>query len=181
MGFVVRRGFVEWDLVTVLPEIERALWEVGVRAALLRRETETVLLAPFVRGVDVNCVEVRSRSKFNAHVHRDDVQVIRVNPAEPVTRDQVRAAIKYCKYIELPLRPLLRDLRALAKWLNVLEPEVTIFSTPVESVRDVKSPLDVAALLVEISGDESWSLPIKDSLGVLAELVAQTWPSTDTC
>lgn len=181
MGFVIRRGFVEWDLVTVLPEIERALWEVGVRAALLRRETETVLLAPFVRGVDVNCVEVKSRSKFNVHVYRDDVQIIRVSPVEPITRDQVRAAIKHGKYIELPLKPLLKDLKALAKWLNVLEPEVTIFSTPVEGIRDVKSPLDVAALLVEIGGDESWALPIKGSLGTLTELVAQTWPSTDTC
>lgn len=49
MASVVRRGFVEWDLAVVTPEVEKALWEVGVRAALLRAEAETALLAPFVR------------------------------------------------------------------------------------------------------------------------------------
>ncbi len=38
MASVVRRGFVEWDLAVVTPEVEKALWEVGVRAALLRAE-----------------------------------------------------------------------------------------------------------------------------------------------
>jgi hypothetical protein len=172
MASVVRRGFVEWDLAVVTPEVEKALWEVGVRAALLRAEAETALLVPFVRGVDVNWVEARGRDKFNVFVYRDEVQIIRVNPLAPLTRDQVRAARKYGKYVELPLRPLLRDLPLLARWLEVLEPDVTIFSTPVESLRDVKSPLDVAALLVEVSRDEGWVLPIKNSLGVLTELVA---------
>ncbi|MCC6036221.1 MAG: hypothetical protein LM559_04135 [Pyrobaculum sp.] len=172
MASVVRRGFVEWDLAVVTPEVEKALWEVGVRAALLRAEAETALLAPFVRGVDVNWVEARGRDKFNVFVYRDEVQIIRVNPHAPLTRDQVRAARKYGKYVELPLRPLLRDLPLLARWLEVLEPNVTIFSTPVESLRDVKSPLDVAALLVEVGRDEGWVLPIKNSLGVLTELVA---------
>ncbi len=172
MASVVRRGFVEWDLATVTPEIERALWEVGVRAVLLRAEAETALLAPFVRGVDVNWAEARGRDKFNVYVYREEVQIIRVNPHAPLTRDQVRAARRYGKYVELPLRPLLRDLPLLARWLEVLEPEVAIFSTPVESLRDVKSPLDVAALLVEIGRDERWALPIKSSLGVLTELVA---------
>ncbi len=172
MASVVRRGFVEWDLATVTPEIEKALWEVGVRAALLRAEAETALLAPFVRGVDVSWAEARGRDKFNVYVYREEVQIIRVNPHAPLTRDQVRAARRYGKYVELPLRPLLRDLPLLARWLEVLEPEVAIFSTPVESLRDVKSPLDVAALLVEIGRDEGWALPIKSSLGVLTELVA---------
>jgi len=172
MASVVRRGFVEWDLATVTPEIEKALWEVGVRAVLLRAEAETALLAPFVRGVDVNWAEARGRDKFNVYVYREEVQIIRVNPHAPLTRDQVRAARRYGKYVELPLRPLLRDLPLLARWLEVLEPEVAIFSTPVESLRDVKSPLDVAALLVEIGRDEGWALPIKSSLGVLTELVA---------
>ncbi len=172
MASVVRRGFVEWDLATVTPEIEKALWEVGVRAVLLRAEAETALLAPFVRGVDVNWAEARGRDKFNVYVYREEVQIIRVNPHAPLTRDQVRAARRYGKYVELPLRPLLRDLPLLARWLEVLEPEVAIFSTPVESLRDVKSPLDVAALLVEIGRDERWALPIKSSLGVLTELVA---------
>jgi len=172
MASVVRRGFVEWDLATVTPEIEKALWEVGVRAVLLRAEAETALLAPFVRGVDVSWAEARGRDKFNVYVYREEVQIIRVNPYAPLTRDQVRAARRYGKYVELPLRPLLRDLPLLARWLEVLEPEVAIFSTPVESLRDVKSPLDVAALLVEIGRDEGWALPIKSSLGVLTELVA---------
>lgn len=172
MASVVRRGFVEWDLATVTPEIEKALWEVGVRAVLLRAEAETALLAPFVRGVDVSWAEARGRDKFNVYVYREEVQIIRVNPHAPLTRDQVRAARRYGKYVELPLRPLLRDLPLLARWLEVLEPEVAIFSTPVESLRDVKSPLDVAALLVEIGRDEGWALPIKSSLGVLTELVA---------
>jgi len=69
----------------VTPEVERALWEVGVRAALLRAEAETALLAPFVRGVDVNWVEARGRDKFNIFVYRDEVQIIRVTPT-PLSR-----------------------------------------------------------------------------------------------
>ncbi|MEM0278267.1 hypothetical protein [Pyrobaculum sp.] len=172
MAFVVRRGFVEWDLATADPRVERALWEVGVRAAVLRGEWDTSLLAPFVRGVDIKWAEARGREKFNVYVYREDVQVIRVNPLYPLTRDQVRVAVKYGKYVELPLKPLLSNLPLLAEWLSVLEPEVAIFSTPVESLRDVKSPLDVASLLVELSGDPAWRRPIADSLGVLAELVA---------
>jgi len=105
-------------------------------------------------------------------VYREEVQIIRVNPLAPLTRDQVRTARRYGKYIELPLKPLLKDLPLLAKWLEVLEPEVVLFSTPVEDVRDVKSPLDVAALLVEVSRDERWVEPIKNALGILTELVA---------
>jgi hypothetical protein len=172
MAFVVRRGFVEWDLAVVTPEVERALWEVGVRAALLRREVETERLASFVRGVDINWAEARGRDKFNVVVYREEVQIIRVNPLAPLTRDQVRTARRYGKYVELPLKPLLKDLPLLAKWLDVLEPEVVLFSTPVEDLRDVKSPLDVAALLVEVGRDERWVEPIKNALGVLTELVA---------
>lgn len=169
---VVRRGFVEWDLVGVSLEIEAALWEVGVRAAVLRDERETCLLAPFVRGVDIKWAEATSRESFNRLVHRD-VQVVRVDPRVVVTRDQVKAALRRGVYIELSLRALVRDLALLANWLEVLEPEVALFSTPVESVVDVKSPIDTAALLVEISGDRSWATPIVDSLGILTELVAR--------
>ncbi|RFA94965.1 hypothetical protein [Pyrobaculum aerophilum] len=172
MAFVIKRGFVEWDFAVYSPEVEKALWEVGVRAALLRRETETSLIAPFVRGVDIKWAEAKGRDKFNVYVYREDVQLIRVNPYAPLTRDQVRAALKYNKYIELPLKPLLSNLPLLAEWLEVLEPEATVFSTPVESLGDVKSPLDVAALLVELSGDANWTAPFKNSLGVLTELVA---------
>jgi hypothetical protein len=115
MAFVVRRGFVEWDLAVVTPDVERALWEVGVRAALLRREAETELLAPFVRGVDINWAEARGRDKFNVVVYREEVQIIRVNPLAPLTRDQVRTARRYGKYVELPLKPLLKDL-PLVSW-----------------------------------------------------------------
>lgn len=171
MASVIKRGFVEWDVAVYTPEIERALWEVGVRAVLLRREAETSLLAPFVRGVDIKWAEARGRDKFNVYVYREGVQLIRVNPNAPLTRDQVRTALKYHKYIELQLKPLLSNLPLLAEWLEVLEPEATVFSTPVESLGDVKSPLDVAALLVELSGDSNWALPFKNSLAVLTELV----------
>ncbi|ACB39704.1 hypothetical protein [Pyrobaculum neutrophilum] len=173
MASVVRRGFVEWDLAAATPEVEKALWEVGVRAAVLRRDVETVLLAPVVRGVDVRWAEAESRDRFNAYVYREDVQVIRVNPHTPLTRDQVRAAARYGKYIELPLKPLLADVPLLARWLEVLEPDVVVFSTPVEELDDVKSPLDVAALLVEVGGDPSWRRPILNSLGILAELISE--------
>ncbi|AET31594.1 hypothetical protein P186_0126 [Pyrobaculum ferrireducens] len=171
-GVVVRRGFVEWDLASPGPAVERALWEVGVRAVLLREEAETSLLAPFVRGVDVKWAEARGRDKFNVYVYKPDVQLIRVSPHAPLTRDQVRAAVRYGKYVELQLRPLLSNLALLAEWLKVLEPEAVVFSTPVEGLRDVKSPLDVAALLVEISGGDDWIYPFKNSLAVLTELVA---------
>lgn len=173
MAFVIKRGFVEWDLAVVTPEIEKALWEVGVRAALLREEVETSLLAPVVRGVDVRWTEAKGREKFNVYVYREEVQIIRVNPFTPLTHDQVKTAVKYGKYIELPLRPLLKDLSLLARWLEVLEPEITIFSTPVESLSDVKAPLDIAALLIEISGDSSWRDAIVNSLGVLTELILE--------
>ncbi|ABO07933.1 hypothetical protein [Pyrobaculum calidifontis] len=169
---VVKRGFVEWDLVRVGPEVEAALWEVGVRAAVLREEAETEVIAPFVRGVDIRWAVASGREKFNKLVYRDDVQVIEVNPQTPITRDQARAALRYGKYVALPLKPLLKDLPLLAQWLDVLEPEATVVATGVENASDVKSPLDVAALLVEISGDENWALPIKNSLGILTELVA---------
>lgn len=168
---VVRRGFVEWDLVNVSPEVEAALWEVGVRAAVLRSERETCLLAPFVRGVDIKWAEATSREAFNKLVYRG-VQVVKVDPRVVVTRDQVKAALKHGVYIELSLKALIEDLSLLASWLEVLEPEVAIFSTPVESLRDVKSPIDAAALLVEVSGDRSWAAPILESLGILTELVA---------
>ncbi|MEM1598445.1 MAG: hypothetical protein QXP31_05045 [Pyrobaculum sp.] len=170
MAFV-KRGFVEFDVVNLTPEVESALFEVGVRAVVLREEAEAALVAPFVRGVDFSWAEARGRHYFNKLIHRE-VQVIRVNPLEPITRDQARAAYKYGKYVELPLRPLLRNLPLLAEWLRVLEPEGAIVSTAVEGARDVKSPLDIAALLVEISGDEDWAKPIKNSLGILTELVA---------
>lgn len=168
---VVRKGFVEWDLAYVSPEIEAALWEVGVRAAVLRDERETCLLAPFVRGVDVKWAEATSRETFNKLVYRD-VQVIKVDPHVVVTRDQVRTALRQGVYIELSLKTLIKDLALLANWLEVMEPEVALFSTPVENIADVKSPIDTAALLVEISGDKSWATPIVDSLGILTELVA---------
>ncbi len=166
----VKRGFVEWDLAVVTPNVEKALWEVGVRAALMRSEAATELLAAFVRGVDVRWGEAGGREKFNKYLHRE-VQLIRVNPRVPITRAQARAALKLGKYVELPIKPLLRDLPLLATWLEILEPEATVISTPVEAVEDVKSPLDIAALLVELTGDESWEASMRNYLATLVELV----------
>ncbi|MFN3803988.1 MAG: hypothetical protein ACK4SY_02925 [Pyrobaculum sp.] len=171
MAPVVKRGFVEWDLAAPSRQVEEALWEVGVRAAVLRREAATELLAPFVRGVDIRWAEASGREKFNVYLHRD-VQIIRVNWRNPISRAQARSALRYGKYVELPIRPLLGNLPLLWQWLEVLEPEATVVSTPVESPSDVKAPLDVAALLVEISRDSRWEAPVKNSLAILTELVA---------
>ncbi|MEM0370272.1 MAG: hypothetical protein QXK71_01895 [Pyrobaculum sp.] len=166
----VRKGFVEWDLVVVSLETEASLWEVGVRAAVLRKEAETCLLAPFVRGVDIKWAEAFNREMFNKLVYRD-AQVIRVDPRVIITRDQVKTAMRRGVYIELSLKTLIKDLPLLKEWLEVLEPEAVIFSTSVETPLDVKSPLDLTALLVEISGDKSWAAPILKSLDILVELV----------
>ncbi|MFN7106220.1 MAG: hypothetical protein ACK4M3_06535 [Pyrobaculum sp.] len=173
MALVVRRGFVEWDLAAPPSrQLEKALWEVGVRAALLRKEAATELLAPFVRGVDIRWAEASGREKFNTLLHRE-VQIVRVNWRNPITRAQARSASRYGKYVELPIRPLLKDLPLLWQWLEVLEPEATVVSTPVESLSDIKAPLDVAALLVEVSRDSRWETPVKNSLAILTELVAK--------
>lgn len=165
----IKRGFVEWDLRD--PTAEDLLWEVGVRAALVNRNVVTERIAPFVRGIDVKIAEVPNRSRFNVLVHREDLQILSVNPREVLTRDQVKTALKARKYIEVKLKPLLKDLELLAEWLDVLEPENTLFSTPVESPSDVKSPLDVASLLVEMTGDSAWVVPFRKGLDVLIELV----------
>ncbi len=165
----IKRGFVEWDLRD--PTAEDLLWEVGVRAALVNRNVVTERIAPFVRGIDVRIAEVPNRSRFNVLVHREDLQILSVNPREVLTRDQVKTALKARKYIEVKLKPLLKDLELLAEWLDVLEPENTLFSTPVESPSDVKSPLDVASLLVEMTGDSAWVVPFRKGLDVLIELV----------
>lgn len=165
----IKRGFVEWDLRD--PTAEDLLWEVGVRAALVNRDVVTERIAPFVRGIDVRIAEVPNRSRFNVLVHREDLQILSVNPREVLTRDQVKTALKARKYIEVKLKPLLKDLELLAEWLDVLEPENTLFSTPVESPSDVKSPLDVASLLVEMTGDSAWVVSFRKGLDVLIELV----------
>lgn len=165
----IKRGFVEWDLRD--PTAEDLLWEVGVRAALVNRNVVTERIAPFVRGIDVRIAEVPNRSRFNVLVHREDLQILSVNPREVLTRDQVKTTLKARKYIEVKLKPLLKDLELLAEWLDVLEPENTLFSTPVESPSDVKSPLDVASLLVEMTGDSAWVVPFRKGLDVLIELV----------
>lgn len=165
----IKRGFVEWDLRD--PTAEDLLWEVGIRAALVNRNVVTERIAPFVRGIDVKIAEVPNRSRFNVLVHREDLQILSVNPREVLTRDQVKTALKARKYIEVKLKPLLKDLELLAEWLDVLEPENTLFSTPVESPSDVKSPLDVASLLVEMTGDNAWVVPFRKGLDVLIELV----------
>ncbi len=165
----IRRGFVEWDLRD--PSAEDLLWEVGVRAALVRRGVVTRKIAPIVRGIDVGVVDVPSRSKFNVLVHREGAQILSVNPREVLTRDQVRTSLKMGKYVEIKLKPLLRDLELLAEWLEVLEPDNTLFATPVESPRDVKSPLDVESLIVELTGDSSWRIPFRKGLEVLVELL----------
>lgn len=170
---LIRRGFVEWDVVEINDDVEKALFEVGVRAVLLRREHATSLVAPFVRGVDVCVAEAKNREKFNVYVYRPEVQIIRVNPRAPITRSQARTALKMAKYVELPLAPLLSDIHLLAHWLEVLEPEATVISLGISRAEEVKAPLDVAALLVEISGDEGWALPIRNSLAVLTELLAR--------
>lgn len=107
---------------------------------------------------------------FNKLVYRD-AQVIRVDPRVIITRDQVKTAMRRGVYIELSLKTLIKDLPLLKEWLEVLEPEAVIFSTSVETPLDVKSPLDLTALLVEISGDKSWAAPILKSLDILVELV----------
>lgn len=163
----VRRGYVEWDLRD--SSAEDFLWEVGVRAALVRRGVVTRRIAALVRGVDVPVAEATSRSKFNVIVYKESVKLISVNPSQPLTRDQVRTAKRYGKIIEVPLRPLLRDLKTLAGWLEVLEPEIAVFSTPVDSPWSVKSPLDVENLLVELSGDPDWRAPIERGLELLVE------------
>ncbi|MGC8972635.1 MAG: hypothetical protein ACP5I3_03005 [Thermoproteus sp.] len=170
MAVRIRRGYVEWDLADAAAE--DLLWEVGVRAALVRQGVTTERIAPAVRGVDVRVVEVPNRSKFNVYVYREDVQVLSVNPRDVLTRDQVKAALKMGKYIEVRLRPLLGDLELLMEWLDVLEPENTLFSTPVESPRDVKSPRDVESLLVELTGDSSWRMPFERGLEIMATLLA---------
>lgn len=165
----IRRGFVEWDLRD--PSAEDLLWEVGVRVALVRRGVVTQKIAPVVRGVDVGVADVPNRSKFNVLVHKEDVQILSVNPREVLTRDQVKTSLKMGKYIEVKLKPLLKDLELLAEWLEVLEPDNTLFATPVESPSDVKSPLDVESLLVELTGDSSWRRPLRNGLNALVDLL----------
>ncbi|MEL9991933.1 MAG: hypothetical protein QXP98_04865 [Thermoproteus sp.] len=166
----IRRGFVEWDLAA--ESAEEALWEVGVRAALVRPGVVTEKIAPVVRGEDINTAYVPNRSKFNVYVYREEIQILTLNPSDVITRDQVRAALNAGKYLELRLKPLLKDVELLLKWLEVLEPEITLFSTPVESPRDVKSPIDIASLLVELTDDESWSRPFVKGMEILVELIS---------
>ncbi|MBP1449567.1 MAG: hypothetical protein JZD41_06120 [Thermoproteus sp.] len=167
----IRRGYVEWDLQTA--EAEDFLYEVGVRAALVRRGVVTTKIAPVVRGVDVKAAEAPSRSKFNVLAYRDNIKLIKVNPREILTKEQIKIAKKYGKFIEIPISPLLKDLSALAAWLDVLDPDNTVFSTPVDGPWSVKSPLDVAALLVEISGDNEWRKPFEKGLEYLVEMVLE--------
>lgn len=167
----IRRGFVEWDLRS--SDAEEQLWEVGVRAALARPGVLTTRIAPAVRGRDVLAAEVPNRAKFNVYVHREGVQVLTVNPREVLTRHQVRAALREGKYVELRLRPLLEDLGRLVSWLEVLEPEITLFSTPVGSPKDVKSPLDIGALLEELTEDPAWPRQLERGLEILVELMLE--------
>lgn len=170
MAIRVRRGYVEWDLADAAAE--DLLWEVGVRVALVRPGVATERIAPVVRGLDINAVEVPNRSKFNVYVYREDVQILSVGHREVLTRDQVKTALKMGKYVELRLKPLLEDLGLLLRWLDVLEPENTLFSTPVRSPRDVKSPIDLENLLVELTGDSSWKIPFEKGLETVAGLLS---------
>jgi len=164
----VERGYVEWDLADA--GAEEYLFEVGVRAALVRRGIETEKIASLTRGVHVRDVEVKSREKFNVYVQKDVAKLLSVAFLKPITREQVRTARRMGKIVELRLRPLLKQIHVLKQWLDVLDPEIVVFSTPVFSPWDVKSPKDVEALLVELSGDESWRDPVEKGLDTLVEL-----------
>ncbi|ABW02145.1 hypothetical protein [Caldivirga maquilingensis] len=171
--------FIETHLVTSDEHVLRSLLRLNyiavVSLARIKDAGDDLLILRKIRGLrrripfTVTFIEGNNRYMLNKYITNDNIDVITILPGpEYPSRRQLSIIEDEGKYIELVALPFVR--RGLIGDLSKVALDIMDYSTKavltigVESINDVKNPIDLVNLMTLLTGDKGyWIKAIKDN------------------
>ncbi len=163
--------FIELHLATLRASVLGALSSLGYRVAATVRRTrrasygDLLLLRkvkyPAYSPFSITYIDSGDRFRLNKYITSPRVDLVTILPSPTYpTKRQLAMIEDEGKYVELVVMPFIRRgmVRELANVASLILESVdnVVVSLGVESMSDVKNPLDVAKLLGILTGDEAY-------------------------